>query len=209
MELYKRFKSTYPPAVRLSLRSFEGLKPFFVRKLKERYTCCCVYHVQMIYFKEVFNQMRQKKFEHHGKCHICTCSICCGRGHSGECSASHAVFQHISVLWESIMCSKFADSEYHAKKFLFGHCPRCGVSKLTLCPDEIASDSRELTVKVFKDMETGQVDATGSEKKQKDLVVERIQSAAFIHLFSDNLKRFIQHNFLFRWQPNSLKIACL
>ena len=53
------------------------------------------------------------------------------------------------------MCPKPVDSEFHAKKCLFGDCPRCGVSKLTFCPDEIASNSREVTVKVFKDVGTG------------------------------------------------------
>ena len=170
MKLYKRFKSTYL-AARLLLRSFEALKPFFVRKLKERYTCCCVYHVQMIYLKETFNQMRQNKFGHHGKDHACTCSIRCSDD-SGHCIANESVCHSITNMWESLLCPKPHDSKYYARKCLFGDCFRCGINKLTLCPDEISVDSREVTVKIFTDVSTGQVDGGGSEKKRKDLVVQ-------------------------------------
>ena len=62
VELYKRFCEEHLE-VRISLRCFEGLKPYFVRKLRDRYTCCCIYHVQMIFLKEAMNTLRQRKLE--------------------------------------------------------------------------------------------------------------------------------------------------
>ena len=56
---------------------------------------------------------------------------------------------------------------------------------------------------VFKDVGTREIDAQGSEKKRKDVVVGRI------HLFSDHLKSFIKHNFIFRWQAQQFKDCLL
>lgn len=99
-------------------------------------------------------------------------------------------------------------NEYHAKKYYLRDCSRCGICKLTFCPSEIAMDSKELTVKVFMDIGTQQVDAGGSEKKRKDIVLKRMQSVAFINLFSAHLKNFIKHNFVFHWQAQQYK-ECL
>lgn len=115
----------------------------------------------MVYFKNAFNQMRQNKFGHHAKEHPCTCSICGRHSDTGQCSANHAVFQHISNLLDSILCPRPKDHEYHAKRCLLGECPRCGVRKLSFCPYEIATDSREVVVKIFKDVGIGQVNAEG------------------------------------------------
>ena len=159
----------------------------------------------MLYFKEAFYQMGQKKFVHHGKGHLCTCSICCRSNEIGECFANQAVCQHITSMWESIMCPKPPNSEYHAKKCLMGDCSQCGVRKLTFCTNEIAEDSRQVSVKVFMDVGTRQADAGGNEKKRKDLIVQRMKSAAFISLFSAHLTSFIKHNFVFRWQAQQFK----
>lgn len=163
----------------------------------------------MVYFKNAFNQMRQNKFGHHAKEHPCTCSICGRHGDAGQCSANQEVFQHISDLLDSILCPRPRDHEYHAKRCLLGECPRCGVRKLSFCPYEIATDSREVVVKIFKDVGIGQVNTKGKEKKRKDLAMERMKSATFIHLFSDHLKSFVKHNFVFRWQAQQFKDCLL
>ncbi len=152
--------------------------------------------------------MRQNKFGHHEKDHICTCSICCSSEDASHCSANQTVCQHITSLWESILCPKLPNSEYHAKKCYLGECSQCGVRKLTFCPSETAMDSKEVAVKVFMDIRTGQVDEGGSEKKRKDLLLRRMQSVAFLDLFSAHLTNFIKHNFVFRWQAQQFK-ECL
>ena len=65
VELYLRFKRKYV-AIQISQRCFESMKPFFVRKLRDRYTCCCIVHVQMIFLKEAVNHMRTQSFDLHG-----------------------------------------------------------------------------------------------------------------------------------------------
>ena len=140
--------------------------------------------------------MQQNKSGHHGKDHACTCSICCGDD-SGQCIANQSVCPSITNMWESLLCPKPHDLEYYARKCLFGDCFRCGINRLTFCLDEISVDNREVTVKIFTDVSTGQVDASGSEKKRKELVVQRMRSSTFIDLFSSHLKSFIKHKFIF------------
>ena len=62
---------------------------------------------------------------------------------------AQAVCQYITSLWESIMCPKPSNCEYHAKKCLMGECSQCGVRKLTFCPNEIVEDRKEVSVKVL------------------------------------------------------------
>ncbi|MCO5594162.1 hypothetical protein L7F22_048185 [Adiantum nelumboides] len=57
VELYLRFKTKYAD-IYISQRCFESMKPFFVRKMRDRYTCCCIVHVQMTFLKEAVNHMR-------------------------------------------------------------------------------------------------------------------------------------------------------
>lgn len=116
--------------------------------------------------------MRQNKFRHHGNLgHIC--SVCCRSEDARQCSTNQSVCQHITSLWESILCPKPPNSKYHAKKCYLGDCSQCGIRKLAFCPSETAMDSKELTIKVFTDVKTGQVDARGSEKKRKDILLKR------------------------------------
>ncbi|MCO5577862.1 hypothetical protein L7F22_031697 [Adiantum nelumboides] len=49
-QLYLRFKTKYAD-IQFSQRCFESMKSFFVRKLRDCYTCCCIAHVQMISLK--------------------------------------------------------------------------------------------------------------------------------------------------------------
>ena len=153
--------------------------------------------------------MRKNKFGHHGNAHLCRCSVCCHKNDASQCSANQVVWQHTTSLWESILCPKPNDSEYHAKKCLFGYCSQCGVTTLSFCPDEISIDSKEVFVKVFKEVGTGDVAAGGSEKKRKDLVLQSMTGVAFHGLFADHLKHFIMHNFIFRWQAQQFKECML
>ncbi|MCO5569206.1 hypothetical protein L7F22_022916 [Adiantum nelumboides] len=45
-EFFMNFKDQHP-SIDIGFRAFHKLKPFFVRKLKERNTCCCVYHTRI------------------------------------------------------------------------------------------------------------------------------------------------------------------
>ena len=44
-QLYSLFQQTHPE-IRIGQRSFEACKPWFIRFMRERDTCCCRYHVE-------------------------------------------------------------------------------------------------------------------------------------------------------------------
>ena len=51
-KFFPYFKESHPD-VNVHQRAFEKLKPYFVRKLKDRYTCCCITHMQMSFLRDV------------------------------------------------------------------------------------------------------------------------------------------------------------
>jgi hypothetical protein len=75
-------------------RAFERLKPWWVRKLKERNTYCCIYHVEMDMMKVGLSNLRDKvKSMHAG----CTCEyIVCLANVGGACHAHEHIFKRIT-----------------------------------------------------------------------------------------------------------------
>ena len=111
VELYRRFLQQYPN-LKISLRRLKMMRPLIVRKLKDRYTCCCIKHVQMLYFKYAFNKMRQCKSGLHLSCNY-RCGICVPSPCISHCVASNASYSSVSDIWESFLCKKAKSSMFH------------------------------------------------------------------------------------------------
>jgi hypothetical protein len=79
---------------------FAALKPFFVKRMLERNTCYCIYHVELNELLMALNKMRAG-----GK--VCT--------HKDEvgCAASNTVYKGLTELWQSIVCPKGEFQEWH------------------------------------------------------------------------------------------------
>ena len=127
-----KFKDSHPQ-LQVGQRSFEKLKPWFVRKLKDRNTCC-VYHIQLMYFLNAFNIMCSKAFVFHGNSCTCECNVCNSSMVLGKCTTSEHTFKGITKLWESCVCPKGENDMFHKFKCLMGQCKDCGVRKFCLCP---------------------------------------------------------------------------
>lgn len=59
MEFYLRFQAAHPLVI-IGKRSFDLLQPFWMKRLKERNMCCCIYHVEMQELLVAFNNMKAK-----------------------------------------------------------------------------------------------------------------------------------------------------
>ena len=141
-------------------RPFKKLKPYFVRKLKDRYTCCCITHMQMSFLRDAISSIRQASHGLHGLNCTCKCDICAC---TNICQAGTRTFTSMTLLRESIMCPKVDGSTYHELKCLMGKCSSCGPSKkFKACPMEECSGCA-VKVKVFEDVEVGY---TGARKKK-------------------------------------------
>ena len=118
------FKDQHP-SINLGFRKFQGLKPFFVRKLKERNTCCCVYHIKMDMLRLGVNNMRTNSEGIHGDGCVCTCEVCRPNGSGNRCNARNMTYGTISKLWRSCVCEKQPSSEWHNRTCLVRTCKVC------------------------------------------------------------------------------------
>lgn len=187
--------------IKISLRCFEGLKPWFVRKLKDRYTCCCIAHIQMIYLKEAFNHMRQSKTGVHGELCGCMCVVCLTEEIPGKCGAATCTHTSINTLSEMVLCPKPDESAFHKLSCLKGECHQCGSQRLMLCPREKSENSIQISVKVFEDVASTHQEGS----KHKDLLVKQMGCKDFTSFLETHLTTYIKHNFIAKWQSQQFK----
>jgi hypothetical protein len=72
LDFYGQFVKTHGSKVRL--RTFERLKPYYIRRLQERNKCAYKYHVNMLELKDVFNNMLNESKGVHWE--NCECDVC-------------------------------------------------------------------------------------------------------------------------------------
>jgi len=56
------------------------------------------------------------------------------------CHAHLSLFRGVATMWTSVVCSKGDLDIFPRRVCLMGQCPDCGVEKLQLCPNEIATE---------------------------------------------------------------------
>ena len=152
---FLRFTEAHPECS-VRQRAFERLKPWWVRKLKERNTCCCIYHVQMDFMKVALGLLRDKqRGVHSSSSCTCECSVCKGEI-PGACHAHEAIFKRITLMWESCVCPKGELDVWHKLECLMGECPNCGFELFALCPLELSgTNSFIVKGKCFEYYEVG------------------------------------------------------
>ena len=145
LEFHARFREANEHR-EVGLRAFELLKPFYVRRLKERNTCACRYHCEMAELRIGWNNMRTATRGIHGHHCRCDCEVCTrpptsAGGTEDQRRTCHAELSHFTGLtdmWHSVLCPVEADG-WHARKCIKGACDLCGVDMLQLCPREMDS----------------------------------------------------------------------
>jgi hypothetical protein len=103
-KFYNKFQSAHPKSV-VCQRVFESLKTFFVKLLKDKNTCCCIYHIELNELRLALNLLKTNNLVHDVQfCGYHYGNIC---DHDGQqCQASYVVYKGITQLWEAIMCPK-------------------------------------------------------------------------------------------------------
>lgn len=205
MQLYTRFIEAHPQCS-IQHRSFIYLRPFFVIKCKERNVYCCRYHIQVMYLLEALNAFRDPRKGAH-VLFLCNCTcIVCDRDDNGVCSTAKSRYAGVTVLWESLLCLKAEDEEFHKKKCLLGSCSRCGAKFFDVCPRERVVDAtRTIQWKQFEYEVVGR-SADGEPKKRIKEVHISGSFREFLEFFVPTVQHFIRHNFIARWQSNEAKI---
>ena len=158
----------------------------------------------MSFLQDAINHLRQTGIGMHGKECIYQCNIC---GVGEKCTAHTQTYSSLTKLWEIVLCPKLIGSELFGLKCLLGNCQSCGpAKKLPICPIE-DSDSVQVKVKIFEDIQIGQTE-TGKKKKRKVLSHKEMSSKELLDLFRGHLSNFIKHNWVYRWQSEQFK-ECL
>jgi hypothetical protein len=117
MEFYLKFQRAHPEVI-VGKHSFDFLRPFWMKKMKERNVCCCIYHVEIQELLVALNNMRAKFGLHDPTVCNCDCKVC----DSNECGCvpKLCTYSGTIVFWESIMCFCEELLEWHNRACIFG-----------------------------------------------------------------------------------------
>jgi hypothetical protein len=121
MEFYLRFQVANPLVI-VGKRMFDFLQPFWIKRLKERNVCCCIYHVEMQELLVGFNYMIEKSSLHSQSVCECECEELCCSYHRSNCAGSLAVFSGVTAMSEMILCPKPENAKWYTRDCLFGNC---------------------------------------------------------------------------------------
>ena len=176
--------------------SCDKLRPFWVKKLKERNVCCCIYHVEIQELLVALNNMRTSTGMHVVVGCNCDCKVC--SSNEVGCISYLCTYSRTTTLWKAILCLREEFNEWHKQSCLFCECDLCGVETLLVCPfeeDEILE--RHISWKQFA-METITIQK-GETWKKLALIYKSTTSVEFIQYLKPKLEYFIKHNFVARW----------
>ena len=211
LDFHARFREANEQS-KVGLRAFELLKPFFVRRLKERNTCACRYHCELAELRLGWNNMRSASKGIHGRhcgcdCDVCTCppaAPCTPTSPRNCCHADLSHFTGLTDMWHSVLCPVEGDG-WHAPECLKGDCEHCGVEMLQFCPRELETD---LPLMVewhnFEMVHHGQT-RTGKENKVLRMKYQSTGAPVFINYLTEKLRPFIFHNYIAKWQAEQFK----
>ena len=191
--------------MKVRLRAFEQLKPYYVRRLRERNTCACKQHVEILELLHGWNNMRSAAKGMHGVNCACTCNVCEGGVH-GVCAAHTSHFGGLTDMWMSVLCPMQEDG-WHKLDCLMGQCGQCGVDMLINCPLELSGDSKSLMQWNCYQKVKG-----GKTKAGKEYLVLRLQykytvARQFLSYLTPRMTKFITHNFVTQWEAEQYRVC--
>ena len=103
---FQQFMEAHPECS-IRQRAFERLKPWWVKKLKEWNTCCCIYHVEMDPMKAGLSTLRDKLRGFHTSTNCACNSVVCSDSEGGaRCHAHDRIYKHITSMWELVFVLK-------------------------------------------------------------------------------------------------------
>ncbi|CAC5424453.1 unnamed protein product [Mytilus coruscus] len=185
-EIFHEFKIKYPE-VSMNQRTFERLKPFFVRAAspKDRLTCCCRYHIEA---KSLFLKCMEFRKKHiHPQL-------------SEKRKNKFPVYEHLTDIAVATLCGKDTTNDCFNKACLDRKCTECGVRLLDFSDQELSDHPEAPTVSWEK------YEYITVQNKRKLTLVRKCSkpSEMFAH-FKHVLDHFAGHQFRAYWQNAQLK----
>jgi hypothetical protein len=172
--------------IQIGLTSFNSLRSYFALSLKDRNLCCCRYHIELGLLKDSFNAVRKSRVMH-VDASLCNCEVCEAVKNGAPYSASKLTYSSMKSMWQSIVCLKEENEEWHNHDCLLGRCNNCGVDKiLPLCPDEEFGE-QIVSWKCYEDIVIGRNAEIGEAQKKIGEVFKQTTLAEFVQYLKWNL----------------------
>lgn len=185
-EAYLAFKEKYPD-IKISQRSFESLKPFFVIPVrqKDRMTCCCRICVETkMLFKRCMD-FRRRLFK--------------TQNLSENDKSATPVYNHLQDVVNETLCSKDPNKSLFKISCLNRECSDCGPKLLNLLPHEESSND-ELSVH-WERYEYVTLKVKGGKTRRKlQLIKKKTSPHEMYEYFFELLKVYPSHQFRAVWQ---------
>lgn len=194
-EVYQDFKKSHPE-VKVGLRKFESLKPYFVQPVRQRdrETCCCRQHTETkMVFKKCMEFRRQL---------LKTLATHC-KEKNEECEHL-SVFETLNDMVNATLCDT-SPGESHKLACVNRQCTLCGVHKLKFHNNEM--DENENTDKIQWEKYSYVALKGKGEEIIRKLQVVKCQTSPrqlFKHMI-ELLEQFPAHQFRAVWQNDAYK----
>ena len=190
-EVYCEFKESNPD-IKIGQRSFETIKPFFVKPIrpKDKTTCCCRYHVE---FGHDFCKCMQVRSDLHKS------------KNDVELKTKFPVFEHSSDMIEQTLCEKNDQERWHKKVCLDRECNRCVVRADLFMKEETDQSENSKDVQ-WERYEYQTLKTKGSLTKRKLVLVKKQTNVGVLfNHFQSILHKFPSHQFRSEWQTKQAK----
>jgi hypothetical protein len=83
-------------------RAFDSMRPFWIKKMKDRNVCYCIHHVEIEELRVDFNFMRKLSSIHASDTCNCDCEEVCGGRDGCGCKEHFLTFPGTTSMMESI-----------------------------------------------------------------------------------------------------------
>ena len=186
-DAYIDFVAKYPD-IKIGQRTFDKLKPFFVRPAseKDRNTCCCRYHIESnLLFKSCMKFRKSKN-----------------QSETSEVE-SYPVYENLGEIIDVALCPKVNGS--YKKCCLDRKCTECGVGKLKFSMDETEKISSAADVE-WQRYEYVNENPKGTATKRRLTLVKKVTKVGeMFDYFKTLLETFPAHQHRANWQSTQMK----
>lgn len=185
-EAYVEFISKFPE-IKIGQRSFEKLKPYFVRSAlpKDRNTCCCRYHVEIqLLFKSCMTFRRKNQ-------------------DTEDEELQPTIFSKLSEVVDATLCEK--DGDYHNKLCLDRKCSKCGVNNFEISDKELDISDSAPEVEWDKYEYTQENSDKQNTRRRLTLTRKKTKVGEMFVYFRNLLESFPSHQHRAIWQNMQMK----
>ncbi len=175
-EAFMKFQEKHPEA-KMCQRTFENLKPYFVKQCskRDRVGCCCRYCVEEKMVAQVFEKERKA----------------IQKDNENIDTAKFPVYEHTSELIASTMCKPKKIDCVKRK------CDDCGTKKLKIMPEEQGDRPVKWEKYTYKVMPSG--------KKKLTIVSQTTPHKELVEYLLQLLEDYPIHEFTAKWQNDQLQ----